>query len=299
MTGRVSFGIPVHNGERFLAAALTSIQEQDLPDIEIVVSDNGSTDGTEELCRAAAAGDDRIRYVRSPTNRGGAWNYDRVWELCTAPYFSWMAADDVKLPGFASACLAALDDPAAVFACPRTQLIDADGVVFEDLNDENLGVDAATPARRVRNLLRTQASHLMYGVIRTEVLRATRGLLPMVGDDMVLLTELLCRGRMATVDTRLFWQRRHHDQGSAQADAQVKWHDPDASVAFSFPQLRLNAELYRAVALADLPAAERVRCWAEIAPAWVLPRWRGMGHDVLVAGAGVGTLARQAVRGRA
>ncbi len=285
MTPRVSIGLPVYNGERYLGEALRSVREQDLEDIEIVVSDNGSTDGTEEICRSAAAQDSRIRYLRQPANRGGAWNFMNVARAARGELFTWMAADDVKLPAFVSRCVAALDDagPQVVFACPRTQLIDADGVVFERLNDEHMGLDAATAHERIRNLLRSQASHVLYGVIRSDVLHASRGILPMVGDDMVLLTELVCRGRMALVDEPLFLQRRHAEQASQQGQGQVAWHAPDASVRFAFPQTRLDAELYRAVAQAPLPPAEKARCWAQIGPSWVFPRWRGIARDVVTA----------------
>lgn len=285
MTPRVSIGLPVYNGERFLPDALRSVQEQDLEDIEIVLSDNGSTDGTEEIARTAAAADPRVRYLRSATNRGGAWNYMHVARASRGELFMWMAADDVKAPQFLSSCVQALDDagPEVVLACPRTSLVDRDDVVFEQLNDTHMGMDAATAHQRVRNLLRSQASHVMYGVIRMDVLRTTRGLLPMVGDDMVLLTELLCRGRMALVDEQLFLQRRHRGQLSHQGHKQVMWHAPDAHLRFAFPQTKLDAELYRAVGLAPLPIAEKALCWAALGPSWVLPRWRGVARDLATA----------------
>ena len=48
---RVSIGLPVFNGERFLEQALSALTKQTWQDLEIIVSDNGSTDGTEQICR--------------------------------------------------------------------------------------------------------------------------------------------------------------------------------------------------------------------------------------------------------
>ncbi|WP_245701147.1 glycosyltransferase family 2 protein [Sanguibacter gelidistatuariae] len=281
----LTFGIPVYNGEKYLPDALHSIQEQDLDDLEIIISDNGSTDGTQEICEAAAASDDRVLYLRHDTNRGGAWNYVRTVESASSPLFSWQAADDVKLATFASACVQALDDagPEAVFACPRTQLIGADGVVFEDLDDRDLGLGAQTPHERVHNLFRSQASHVMYGVVRMSAMRRSRGLLPLVGDDMVLLVELLCQGKMALVDDQLFWQRRHAEQFSQQGENQVKWHAPNGGVRFAFPQTRLNFELHRAVTRSHISIPEKARSLAALESRWVIPRWRGMGSDVRTA----------------
>jgi len=59
---RVSIGVPVYNGERYLAQALESIFAQTYQNFELIISDNGSSDGTEAICRGYAAADSRIRY---------------------------------------------------------------------------------------------------------------------------------------------------------------------------------------------------------------------------------------------
>ncbi|GAA1999752.1 glycosyltransferase family 2 protein [Microbacterium ulmi] len=279
---RLTFGIPVYNGEKYLPAALRSIQEQDLADIRIVISDNGSTDATQDLCRAAAAEDPRIDYHRYDENRGGIWNYGNVLALADTEFFSWMAADDIKLPRFASACLEALDatGPETAFVCPRTQIIDADGVVYEDLDDLGLGADAATAHERIRNLLRAQASHPMYGVIRMDALRRTRGIVSTLGDDMVLLVELLCAGKLQLVPEHLFHQRRHDSQVSVQGVSSSTWFAPGQKANRSFAETMTNVELYRGIAHSELPFGEKLRCWATLGPSWVFPRWRAVARDI-------------------
>ncbi|GAB3392827.1 hypothetical protein GCM10027568_20860 [Humibacter soli] len=279
---RLTFGIPVYNGERFLPAALASVQDQDLADIRIVISDNGSTDGTEALCRAAAAKDERIEYHRYDVNRGGIWNYQNVMALCDTELFSWMAADDIKLPGFARTTIAALDagGPEVAFACPRTRIINADGVIYEDLNDADMGLARPMAHERVRNLLRAQASHPMYGVIRMSALHKTRGIRSTLGDDMVLLVELLCAGKMATAPEQTFLQRRHDAQVSVQGSSSSTWFAPGQRGNRSFAETRTNIELYRGVAHSDLPFMEKLRTWATLGPSWVFPRWRAMARDV-------------------
>ncbi len=279
---RLTFGIPVYNGERYLPAALDSLRAQDLEDIRIVISDNGSTDGTQEYCRAVAAEDPRIDYHRYDDNRGGIWNYGNVLTLTQTELFSWMAADDIKLPGFARASIEALDaaGPGAVFSCPRTRIIDGQGVVYEDLNDEAMGMDAATAHERIRNMLRAQASHPMYGVIRMDALRKTRGVLSVLGDDMVLLVELLCQGTMALAPEQLFLQRRHDEQVSVQGVGATSWFAPTQKPNRTFPELRTDIELYRGVAHSELPWREKMRCWATLGPSWAFRRWRAVARDV-------------------
>ncbi len=73
--GRVAIGLPVFNGMPYLPESLSSLRAQDEPDIEIIISDNASDDGTEEYCRSIAAQDPRICYERSATNEGAAANF--------------------------------------------------------------------------------------------------------------------------------------------------------------------------------------------------------------------------------
>jgi glycosyltransferase involved in cell wall biosynthesis len=75
---RLSIGLPVYNGENFLAAALGSLLDQDFRDFELIIADNASTDRTAEICRVFAAEDARVRYLRQPENLGAAANYNRT-----------------------------------------------------------------------------------------------------------------------------------------------------------------------------------------------------------------------------
>jgi glycosyltransferase involved in cell wall biosynthesis len=128
---RVSIGLPVYNGERHLPAALDSLLAQTYRDFELIISDNALTDRTEEICRGYAARDSRIRYHRSPVNRGMIWNHDRVFHLARGEYFKWVGHDDLYDPDMLRHCVEALDrDPGAVLAMVGKVDIDAEGRVF-------------------------------------------------------------------------------------------------------------------------------------------------------------------------
>ena len=91
---RVSFAIPVRNGERFLGRALDSLLAQDFDDFEIVVCDNASTDKTPEVMRRYAERDRRVRCTRNEEDIGQIENFNRVYELARGEFFRWMGADD-------------------------------------------------------------------------------------------------------------------------------------------------------------------------------------------------------------
>ena len=88
----VSIGVPVFNGEEGLAVALDSLIAQDYPNLEIIISDNASTDNTPEICAEYVRKDHRFRYYRSEKNRGTTWSFNRVFELSSESWEILLAA---------------------------------------------------------------------------------------------------------------------------------------------------------------------------------------------------------------
>ena len=114
-TPRVTIGLPVFNGERFLRESVESVLGQDFGDLELLVADNASTDATLDIVHEFAAADRRVRVLRSDRNRGAAWNYNRLVGEARGELFRWHAHDDVLLPSAVQRCVTALDaDPGAV-----------------------------------------------------------------------------------------------------------------------------------------------------------------------------------------
>ena len=107
---RLSIGLPVYNGERYLAEAFDCFLAQTFQDFEIIVCDNASTDHTAEICRSYAERDPRIRYYRNGKNLGAIPNFNRVFELSRSPLFKWAAHDDLYHPRYMETCIRILDD---------------------------------------------------------------------------------------------------------------------------------------------------------------------------------------------
>ncbi|MEO1346882.1 MAG: glycosyltransferase family A protein, partial [Pseudomonadota bacterium] len=106
---RVTIGVPVYNGDAYLAEALDSILNQTFTDFEVIISDNASTDGTEQICRDYAARDDRVRYIRQEKNLGAAPNFNLLVPIARGEYFKWAASDDLIAPEFLNYCVEALE----------------------------------------------------------------------------------------------------------------------------------------------------------------------------------------------
>ena len=100
MCPQVSVGLPVYNADQTLSRVLEALLSQSFYDIELIISDNHSTDNTPQICNAFAQRDSRIKYFRQERNEGAINNFKHVLDRSTAPYFMWAAADDFWLPTF-------------------------------------------------------------------------------------------------------------------------------------------------------------------------------------------------------
>lgn len=96
----VSIGMFVYNGDSYIRDAIESILNQSFKEFELIISDNASTDKTEEICREYANKDHRIRYIRQPENLGAAANCLFVLDQAQGEYYMWAAHDDTKSPDF-------------------------------------------------------------------------------------------------------------------------------------------------------------------------------------------------------
>jgi glycosyltransferase involved in cell wall biosynthesis len=220
----VTVGLPVRNGGDHLAIALAAIRAQTLVDIRIVISDNASTDGTEALCRAAAAEDDRITYRRQPTDVGVRANHAAVLDGVVTPYFVWASHDDVMEPDFVERCVKELEaDLSAVLCFSRFDVIDARGRL---VGDGPLPAEFAegSAGDRLRAFWQAPRAHQqMYGIMRTEVLQSIGGLRDWFGSDRAMLLDLAVRGGFRRVDDVLFHHREHACRNGASAERYRTW----------------------------------------------------------------------------
>jgi glycosyltransferase involved in cell wall biosynthesis len=134
-TPLVSIGMPVFNGEQFLRRALDSLLAQDYTDFELIISDNGSTDGTEKICREYTSHDHRIRYIRQGNNLGSLENFNFVLREAQGEYFMWAAVDDQWEASFIRSLLESLarNPEAALAFCPYQLVQEETGSVLEGI----------------------------------------------------------------------------------------------------------------------------------------------------------------------
>jgi glycosyltransferase involved in cell wall biosynthesis len=271
---QVTIGLPVYNGERYLSEALDSILGQTFRDFVLVVSDNASSDRTVEIVESYAALDDRVVVLRSPANRGAAWNFNRTFEVCRSPYFKWAAADDLMAPTCVERCLDTLTQapPSVVLAYPRTRLIDDEGREIGELVDKLATAPDAPVHARLRHVVANAVyGNLAFALMRSEALRRTRlhGSFP--SSDYVLLAELALVGAFVEVPEYLFLRRDHAD-ASRRANVSLEeisaWFDPFGP-AVRHERVRLFREHLAGISHADLPPATRLAAYSTFLSTWV------------------------------
>ena len=212
---RVTVGMPVFNGERFVSETIESILEQSFEDFELLISDNSSTDGTEEICRSFVSQDSRVRYVRCSVNNGLAWNHNYLVELARGSLFKWTGADDIFHRDLLSRCVEELDGRSdAVLAFPRSVAIDSNGKTLYEYSPQ-WELTSDSPGERLRSVLRKGGHWLnadaTNGVIRIDALRQTRLIPSYLGGDKRTLAELAVLGKFVEVEEYFHFRRFHEE----------------------------------------------------------------------------------------
>lgn len=160
--------MPVHNGAASLEAAVRSVLDQTMPDLEVIISDNLSTDATPEICARLAADDPRIRYIRQSTLLPVVDNFRFVLDAARAPWFMWAAHDDTRDPETAAQLIAALEaTPGAILAFGDVQQVRAGKAEPLPLDFVTTGLSAS---QRLRAGAWRQLAHV-YGIWQTDALR--------------------------------------------------------------------------------------------------------------------------------
>ncbi len=257
---RVTIGVPVRNGARFLGRTLDSLLAQSYSDFELIISDNASGDETEAISRAYAARDHRVRYYRHPQDLGLAGNYNYLFHLTRTEYFKWAAADDLYEPSYVASCLDVLErDPTVVLAYPKTKFIDENGAPLA-ICDPGFDLQSEVVQERLRYVI--SASHwvnAIFGLIRADALAKTRLLPNYPGGDYPLLGELAVIGKFVEVPEVLFL-RRLHPQASSQNTLKAGWlaHFWTGNGEVSFPFWNRSVDHFSTIMRSELSIGRKL-----------------------------------------
>ena len=271
---------------------------QTFEDFELIISDNASTDKTEDICREYATKDSRIRYYRNKQNIGAARNYNRVVELSKGKYFKWANHDDLCAPKFLEKCVAILEKNfSVILAYPKTIIINEQGSHIAEISN-NLDINLPKPHKRFKRyrVLRkekksgtqqywTSLYMPVYGVIRTNLLKKTALIGYYISSDAVLLDELALLGKFYEIPDYLFFKRKHPQKGmlaNRAFEKRILWFDPMIkNPKLIFPKWRLFIERTSTINHVSISYHEKILCYIEMVK-YFLMEWKILAKELVI-----------------
>jgi glycosyltransferase involved in cell wall biosynthesis len=206
----VSIGMPIYNGQEYVALALESLLAQDFRNFELLISDNGSTDDTETICRRYAALDTRLKYVRQSGNYGAIYNFNFVLDSARGKYFMWASDHDLWASSMLSQYIEVLEaEKEVVLAYSRTWLIDRAGRQIELTSDH---LDTRRMSRRqryVHTIWNLNWCNMVYGLMRADAVTGIVAARAFWAWDLLFLAELSLHGACAQITEPLFFRREN------------------------------------------------------------------------------------------
>lgn len=287
---RVSVGLTVYNGENYLRETLISILNQTFVDFELIISDNASTDCTQQICEEFALKDGRIKYFRNPTNLGMVPNLNRVFELSSADYFKWADHDDILEPEFIARCVEVLDNNPDIALCyPQAKLMDQDGNYLGEY-DPLPKTDSTRPSIRFGNLIRYPDGRAIQsmGLIRVSLLKKTVLNRSYPSSDEVLMANLTLLGAFYEIPERLLRYRIHPRQSTkgvlASERARVLFVDTALKdkkvILIKWPYFK---DCLGVIKKAPISASERLSCYYQLLRWFLITKnFKSITKDILL-----------------
>jgi glycosyltransferase involved in cell wall biosynthesis len=268
----VSIGLPVFNGARTLEGVVRSVLAQDHERLELVISDNASTDDTESLCRELAAADSRITYHRQPTNLGVLKNFIGAVHLAKGTFFRWIGDDDWLAPNYISRCLDVFArDDRLVLVTTQLNYLAANGAThtFEYSDDTFYSDDPIERFAKYSAYLTAGSVPIdpLYGLARratlTKIERRNT-----IREDEVYATKLALAGPWGHVPEILGRRntRSHRLAATARFLGVPSWHA-------QIPTIVQCAEMLRFLDKEELTALQRRRARRVVARMFVGRHW--------------------------
>lgn len=268
----VSIGMPVYNEGAFIRESLDSLLAQDYRNLEIIISDNGSTDETADICREFAQLDGRVSYYRFDNNVGASQNFKSVLERASGKYFMWAAGHDLWSGNLIVETVRVLEEhPDAALAFGSTVWIDTNGEVFgrESGWTDTRGMD---PIARFFTILWGNM-HPILAVIRRSYLTEIPKIHSCAGSDLIMLSELVLKGDYIHA-TQTTWFRREFRGQESHREKLKRYKNKEYKLITSvldkiFPLLRLPLELIRSVIRSNLSKLEKLVVLVALIPAFI------------------------------
>ena len=209
---KISIGLPVYNGEKFIRNSVDSILSQTFREFELIISDNASTDLTPKICQEYALRDKRVRYIRQNSNMGAVWNFNFVLKQSNSEYFVWAASDDIWHSEFLQKNVDILENNKDI-VCSIGDVTYSDVINYEFKSKNKTEIDSkfkyvkpayGTYEIKVRTYLKFFQASIIYGLYRREKLQKSMTMnMIFMGSDLTVILNVLKYGDLHVIDENL------------------------------------------------------------------------------------------------
>lgn len=251
----VTIGIPLYNEERFLAESLSSIFAQDYKNLEIIISDNASTDDTLNICKKLSKDRPEVKVNSFQENKGAPENFAYVLREASGKYFMWASGHDLWEKNLISSCVNLLEESDSfIIAFGSSEWVDEQGDRMESFS-------GWTDTRGMESIARFFTvfwgnMHPVLGLIRRSTLNEVMPIGSFVGADLALLEALSLKGHFVHA-AKTSWRRREfrHEHTHAQKINRYKSNEyriTKGIISNLFPTLRLPTFLITLLARSNI-----------------------------------------------
>lgn len=172
MDAIITIGMPVFNDVDFIEESIVSILNQSFQNFQLIISDDGSTDGSAVICKKYVEKDSRIIYIRQPINLGISKNMEFLLKQADTPYFMWAGDDDLYYPDFIKTHITALSASSkAIVSFNKYNLIDERGSSFKTIN---ANYSSKFRLCQIFKLIVVENDGFGYGVFKTNKIKGAK-----------------------------------------------------------------------------------------------------------------------------
>ncbi|MBT8125406.1 MAG: glycosyltransferase family 2 protein, partial [Gammaproteobacteria bacterium] len=256
----VSIGMPVYNSEKWIKSAIDALLNQTYPNIELIISDNASSDNTQDLCEALARENPCIVYHRNKSNVGVTENYNRVFRASSGKYFKWASGSDLLEPTFIEQCVKYLNaNPDVILVSTRTILFDGEPKNGREY-EHDISADQEYPGERFLYCIDSmRRNNIMNGVFLREKLALTGLCKNYIASDINMIAELSLYGKLVTLPEFAFYRRDEKQTASSllSSDEKLEMYKPGTESIMRLQNWRLHIERFWAVLRSSISISEK------------------------------------------
>lgn len=263
---KLGIGMPAYNSAKYIRETIESILNQTYQDFELHISDNASTDDTEVICREYQKLDSRVKYHRNKINIGANYNFNEAFCYTNSLYFKWVSSSDIHAPESLQRCVEVLEKQQDVVLCyPKTKFF-ADNLDSSVDYEDGLNLQEEEIFLRFKKYIeKIEYNHVLYGVIRSEVLKKTKLMKNFNRGDISLLAEIALHGKFFEVPIHLYFRRMEPKTTTKfySKEELARHFDPNLD-KLCYQNFKWYMSLYSGVGRTKMSKDEKIKIYFEI-----------------------------------